>query len=57
MENVTFWDLLTLLWNNAVGFLTECRINAFGIDFTLWEFGFGIAVVSLLLYAIFRVLN
>ena len=53
---VPIWDILTFLWESALGFLNN-RIDILGLDFSLWEFALGIAVVDLLLYAIFRVLN
>lgn len=52
----TIWDILTFLWESALGFLDN-RIDILGLDFSLWEFALGIVVVDLLLYAIFRVLN
>lgn len=52
----TVWDLMTFLWESALGFLNN-RIDILGLNFTLWEFALGIVVVDLLLYAIFRALN
>ncbi len=53
---VSVWDLMTFLWESALGFL-NCRIDVFGLNFTLWEFALGIVIVDLLLFAIFRALN
>lgn len=56
MEAATIWDILTFLWESALGFLNN-RIDILGLNFSLWEFALGIVVVDLLLYAIFRCLN
>ena len=53
---VTIWDFLTYLWNSAADFLNY-RIDMLGLDFTLWQVCIGVAVVDLLLYAIFRCLE
>ncbi len=50
------WDFLTFLWNKAIEFLSF-RIDFLGLNFTLWEFALGAAVLSLLLYAVFRALD
>lgn len=53
---VSIWDLMTFLWESALGFLNN-GIDILGLNFTLWEFALGIVIVDLLLYAIFRALN
>lgn len=50
------WDFLTFLWNEALKFLSF-EINFMGLNFTLWQFALGTAVLSLLLYAVFRALD
>ncbi len=50
------WDFLTFLWDKAVEFLSF-RIDFLGLNFSLWEFALGGAVLSLLLYAVFRALD
>ncbi len=54
MENI--WDFLLWLWTSAVDFLS-IRISGFGLDFTLWEWALGTAIVSLLFYAVARALE
>ncbi len=56
MDGSTVWDIMTFLWESALGFLDN-RIDILGLNFTLWQFALGIAVVDLLLYAIFRCLD
>ena len=50
------WDFLTWLWTSAVDFLNT-EISGFGLDFTLWEWALGSAILYLVLYAIFRALQ
>ena len=45
------WDFLTWLWASAVDFLNT-EISGFGLDFTLWEWALGSAILYLILYAI-----
>lgn len=56
MDGGSIWDIMTFLWNSALGFLDN-RIDILGLNFTLWQFALGIVVVDLLLYAIFRCLD
>lgn len=51
-----FWDLLTFLYTSCVNFLNQ-KINVFGFDFSLWEAALSLAIIDLLLFAIFRVLD
>lgn len=51
MNNI--WDFMSWLWTSAVDFMS-IEIDGFGLHFTLWEWALGSVVVSLLLYAIFR---
>lgn len=52
----SFWDVLTFLWQSAASFMGT-RISFLDIDFSLWEAAIALAVISLLLYAIFRCLD
>ena len=42
MESATIWDILTFLWESALGFLNN-RIDILGLNFSLWEFALGMA--------------
>lgn len=53
---LSFWDILTFLWQSAVSFM-GMRIEFLDIDFSLWEAAVALAIISLLLYAIFRCLD
>ena len=49
-----FWEFLGMLWTKGVEFL-NLEIGIFG--FTLWEFALGAVVLSMVLYAVFRILE
>ena len=53
---LSFWDILTFLWQSAVSFM-GMRIEFLDIDFSLWEAAVALAIISILLYAIFRCLD
>lgn len=53
---MSFWDILTFLWDSAVAFLGY-EIVFLDVHFTLWEMAIGFAVLSLVIYAIARVLD
>lgn len=48
-----FWDVLTFLWNSAYIFLSY-QVKFMGLDFTLWEFAMGGAVLVLIFGFIFK---
>lgn len=50
------WDMLTVLWTAAVNFMGY-EINCFGLNFTLWQFALGVAVLDILCWAVSRVLQ
>lgn len=52
-----FWDFMGWLFDEAVYFMSSETICGFGLNFNLWEWALGSCIVSLLLYAIFRVLD
>lgn len=53
---MTLWDWLSFLWSEAYEFL-NIPIKGMGIDFTLWQFALGSAILGLILYAVFRTLD
>jgi len=50
---MTVWDVLTFLWESAMGFLNN-RIDIMGLHFTLWEFALGSTILLLVCSAIFN---
>lgn len=53
---MSFWELLTTLWDAGVSFMNN-EIAFLDVHFTLWQAAIGLAVISLLFYAIFRCLD
>ena len=56
MEITNIWDFLSWLWDSAVDFM-RINISGFGFSINLWEWALGTAIISLLIYAIARVLD
>lgn len=49
-----FWDFLGMLLEKGLAFL---NLEIAFLGFTLWEFALGAAVFSLVMWAIFRILE
>lgn len=52
----SFWDLLSILWDSVMNFMSN-EVAFLDVHFTLWQAAIALAVISLLLYAIFRCLE
>ena len=49
----TVWDVMTFFWESAMKFLST-RIDIMGLNFTLWEFALGSAILLLVCSVVFK---